>query len=282
MAKKKKTTGKKARNKVLRRQRRWKLCMIGGGVALSALAALIGWQVYNGKFVETTGKFLSEAYAGATAATGFAIKNIAVEGRERTDKHLLMEAIDTKPKESLLALSIDEVKERIEKISTIREARVERRLPDTLHITLVERTPMAVWQNKGTLSVIDRDGVVLKEENPAHYKHLLVVVGTQAPEKLDELLGILKQQPQLASKVVAAVRVGERRWDIKMQQGVKVMLPEEHAEKAWDYLAELERDRQILSNNLRQIDLRLDEKAFIRLTPQQNSPDKEKVPAREA
>lgn len=275
-AKKKKSSGKKARSKVLRRARRWRWAVGGGIAAFVLLTAMIGWQIYRGDFINTTGKHLAEAYANVTAASGFGVANVAVEGRERTDKKLLMEAVSVDKGESLLSLSVAEIKDRIEHITTIREARVERRLPSTLHITLVERKPVAVWQYQGELHVIDRDGVELKEENPAHYSHLMVVVGKQAPEKFEELLSVLNKQPELASNVVAAVRVGERRWDLKMKQGTKIMLPEEHPEKAWQYLADLEKTRQILSDNLRQIDLRLDEKAFIRLTPQQNSPDKEK------
>lgn len=277
-ARKKKASGKKARSKVLRRARRWRWAVGGGIAAFVVLAGMIGWQIYRGDFLDTTGKHIADAYAHITTASGFGVRNVAVEGRERTDKKLLMEAVDVEKGESLLSLSIQDVKERLEKITTIREARVERRLPGTLHITLVERKPVAVWQYQGQLRVIDSDGVELKEENPAHYPHLLVVVGKQAPEKFEDLLAVLNKHPQLAANVVAAVRVGERRWDLKMKQGTKVMLPEEHPEKAWQYLADLERTRQILSDNLRQIDLRLDEKAFIRLSPQQNSPEKEKLP----
>ncbi|MFO1241703.1 MAG: FtsQ-type POTRA domain-containing protein [Rickettsiales bacterium] len=281
-AKKKKSSGKKARSKVLRRARRWRWAMAGGAAGFVVFAGMIGWQIYRGDFINTTGKHIADAYASVTAASGFSVSHVAVEGRERTDKKLLMEAIAVRKGESLLSLSVGAIKDRIEQITTIREARVERRLPNTLHITLVERMPMAVWQYQGALHVIDRDGVELKEENPAHYSHLLVVVGKQAPEKFEELLSVLNKQPELAANVIAAIRVGERRWDLKMKQGTKVMLPEEHPEKAWQYLADLEKSRQILSDNLRQIDLRLDEKAFIRMSPPQNNTNKQKTPASEA
>src|SRR5690606_33811569 len=130
------------------------------------------------------------------------------------------------------------------------DAAVERRLPDTIHVRLVERRPLALWQNDGRITVIDHDGREISGADPARFSALPLVVGDDAPQHAIQLLALLALEPDLGRRVTAAVRVGGRRWNLRMDAGdgakIDVHLPEINPGAAWARLAELERSKKLL------------------------------------
>src|SRR3546814_5079914 len=62
----------------------------------------------------------------------------------------------------------------------VKDARISRRLPDTLVVDIVERDPVAVWQHDGQLHLIDVTGVVLQSVSAGAMPDLPLVVGPNA------------------------------------------------------------------------------------------------------
>lgn len=243
---------------------------------ICSLLFLVGvswWGIQSGQF----GRMLEQtenAALGKTANAGLVLRNIYMDGRVhfkadegKYDPYLseISDALGVQIGDPIFGISVGEVQTRLRNIPWIRDAIVERQLPDTLHIHLLERAPVAIWQNSGTLRVIDEDGVVLQSENASHpkYTDLLVVVGEDAPLHTHELLQMLASEPDLLPHVKAAVRSGGRRWDIRFDNKIEVKLPEENTEEAWAKFAQMERSEHILARNIRSVDLRLDDKLFI-------------------
>src|SRR5205085_9476953 len=108
----------------------------------------------------------------------------------------------------------------------------ERRLPGTLFVRLAERHPLAVWQHGGVQQLIDREGAVIPVNDLSRFAHLPTVVGDDAAPYAAGLIDMLTSQPALAPRVTAAVRVGGRRWNLRIDDAIEVMLPEENAEGA--------------------------------------------------
>src|SRR5260370_6854473 len=75
---------------------------------------------------------------------------------------------------------------------------------------------------------------------------------------------MLASEPELASRVTAAIRVGGRRWNLRIDDVIDVLLPEEGAETAWSRLAELERASALLKRDLQAVDLRLPDRLGLR------------------
>ena len=119
-------------------------------------------------------------------------------------------------------------RQRIETLSWVEHATVERRLPGTVVVFLQERRPFAIWQNQGKFVLIDRSGQVVANQNVAEFRQLPLVVGPGAPAAAAALLDALTDRPELQKRVVAAVRVGERRWNLRLNNGADVLLPEGH------------------------------------------------------
>ena len=146
----------------------------------------------------------------------------------------------------------------------MRAAAVQRMLPDTVLVHLRERQPLAIWQRKGRFALIDHEGAVIEEDGLERFRGLLVVVGEDAPPHVAELLGVLETQPRLMDLVETAVRVGGRRWNLRLKGGIDVRLPEENAAQAWARLAAYERTHRVLSRDVEILDLRLPDRLIVR------------------
>ena len=129
----------------------------------------------------------------------------------------------------LLAVDTAAAKERLETLAWVERASVARMLPDTVQVRLLERQPLALWQRDGRFEVIDRAGAVIEgalHERPEEYRHLRVLVGDDAPQGAAALFALLSTEPALSARVVAATRVGGRRWNLHLDNQVEVWLPE--------------------------------------------------------
>lgn len=203
-----------------------------------------------------------------SADFGMTVRNIEVSGREKTDPNALLAAIGKKPGTPIITFDVDSARERIEQLSWVRTAAVERQLPDTLIVSIVERRPLALWQtDQGNHVLIDGDGAQLQNYELGDYLDLPVLVGDDAPEHAAEMLSIIKSVPHLYDQVTGAQRIGHRRWNIQLANGMYVRLPEKDMDKAWQRLEVLNNEHDLLERDVLIVDLRLPDRTFVRLTP---------------
>ena len=123
---------------------------------------------------------------------------------------------------------------------------------------------MAIWQRNGTFVLVDRGGVVIGTQGLDRYGHLKVIIGAAAPRHTPALLDMLATVPKLMARVRAGIWVGNRRWNLRLDNGIDIRLPEKDPQAAWERLAALERDRQFLSNGITAIDLRIRGRLVVR------------------
>jgi cell division protein FtsQ len=131
---------------------------------------------------------------------------------------------------------------------------------------------VALWQNQGKIALVDDNGVVMHGIDIAPYQKLPLIIGDNAPRHARELIEIMASEPELAKRFSSATRVGDRRWNVRLSAGkggtVEVRLPESHPEAAWKKLAEIEQQQRLLDREVKVIDLRLEGKMFIKLSPE--------------
>lgn len=246
------------------------------------LNVLVGgwWFWYSGRLDKAVAN-IQRGTGVMFAQAGFTLKTIYLEGRNRTPMQQVREAIGVKKGEPILGISVEEMRVRLKQLEHVKEAAVERALPDTLYVRIIEREPVAIWQNKGTLSLVDDEGRVMEGEDISAYNHLPLVVGEEAPRHVSDLLVLLAAEPDLVSRVKAVVRMGDRRWNVKFDHGVQVKLPEEDAQQAWQQLAKMQREQRVLDRDVRTIDMRLKDRIFIKVAPEALRPPKPETPAKE-
>jgi cell division protein FtsQ len=255
-----------------RRQRR--LLRPAGWVACASVTALLVlFVVHTARVHAGPGGTLSsmrERLGAVTAASGLRVTDIVIEGRANTPEPMLRAAIGVSKGDPILGFSLEQTRTNIEMIPWVEHATVERRLPDTLVINLQERRPFAVWQNQGKFVLVDRSGQVVANQDVAEFPRLPLIVGLGAPAAAAEILDALRERPALEEKVSASIRVGERRWNLRMTSGIDVMLPEGHEVAALDRLIQLQQEHAVLDRPLVAIDLRLPDRLLFRPKPEAN------------
>jgi cell division protein FtsQ len=203
-----------------------------------------------------------------TALLGLAVADVRVEGREATDRNTILAALGAAPGAPILAVDPSRAREQIEKLPWVHSAVVERRLPDTIYIRLVERKPLALWQHGGKLDLIDREGAVIPVTHLDRFAKLPMVVGEHAASHAAELIDMLTTEPDLAARVSAAIRVGDRRWNLRVDNAIDVLLPADSPASAWAQLASLERSSAILKRDVQVVDVRLPDRLVVRVNPE--------------
>src|SRR6516165_715993 len=203
-----------------------------------------------------------------TGMLGLTVADITVEGRETTDRETILAALGVELGTPILATNPTRAKEQLEALPWVRTAVIERRLPDTLYVRLVERKPLALWQRGGKLDLIDREGAVIPVARLDRFAKLPMVVGEGAASHTAELLEMLASESDLAARVTAAIRVGDRRWNLRIDNTIDVLLPPDETASAWSQLARLERSSAILKREVLTIDLRLPDRLVLRVGPE--------------
>ena len=241
---------------------RWGLLLMA--IVLLAPALFLAhraqWDASALTLIEAKGLMLS-------AAAGLRVNDVVVQGRFRTSPDSILAALGVERGTPILALDPASAKARLEALPWVRVASVERLLPDTVQVRIAERVPMAFWQRSGHLELVDRDGQVLPTQHIDEFGDLLVLVGDDAPKQGAALLEMLAAEPQLETHVTAAVRVGGRRWNLHLDSGIDIELPEQNPIAAWHELARLDRTDGLLERDIRRVDFRLPDRLVVQTAP---------------
>ena len=189
----------------------------------------------------------------------------------------ILKTIGIKKGDPMAEIQLKDLQEKIEQMPWVRTAIVERYWPDTIKITLEEKTPLALWQNNRQYHPLDDKAEIINtsKQLPAD---LLLVVGPDAPEHLISLIRDLEQVPDIYQYVRAAVRVGERRWNLKLfnaEKGLDVLLPETNVLSALKRLDTHNKQEKLIKRQIAAIDLRT--KGKVALKPLAASKEKQKV-----
>ncbi len=261
-----KTAPKSPRRKVLPKSVRTALRWGLPATAIAAALGGAGW-IYASGHAERAMAAVHDRAVALTARAGLRVEHVLVTGRNRATREEVAAALRAERGHPMLAFDPFAAKMRLEKLGWVRAAEVERRLPDTIYVRLTEREPIALWQHEGRLAAIDREGVVVTREHLGLFTGLPMVVGEDAGEHARAIIDILSARPVVFDSVSAIVRVGNRRWDIKLKPDVTVQLPEEGAARAVARLAELIARDGILARDVVAIDMRLPDRLVVRTRP---------------
>ncbi|MGG5821539.1 cell division protein FtsQ/DivIB [Falsiroseomonas sp. HW251] len=236
-----------------------------GLLTLGAVGAL-GFTLY---LADPAGRVQAvvETIADLGETAGFEVRDIRIEGRSNTPEELVRAALGIRPGDPIISFSPTEARARLQTIAWVESAHVERRLPGTILVRLTERAPFAIWQNAGRFSIIDREGKVVTSETLDAFGPLPLVVGAGANTEAFALYELLRAHVEVARRTQALVRVGERRWNLRLHNGVDVLLPEGQEAPALNRLAEMHQRHALLDRPLIAIDMRLPDRMVLRQQP---------------
>ena len=244
---------------------RWVLFGGAGLLAAGAVSTVI-WAFTSGWVSDTVDAAVERTLA-MTVDAGLGVRNVLVTGRERTPGADILAALDVDTGAPILAFDPEAARDAVAALPWVRNVVIERRFPDTIYLRLEERRPLALWQSDRSMRVIDADGVVLTENGLEDYAALPLVVGLGAPDHAGPLLEKLAARPAIAERVEAAILVSERRWDLRLDNGVNVRLPEKGIDEALLRLSEIEANNGLLDRDIVSIDLRIGDRLVVQTTP---------------
>ncbi|TNE58561.1 MAG: FtsQ-type POTRA domain-containing protein [Alphaproteobacteria bacterium] len=232
------------------------------GLSLLTIASYIAWA--TGVFV-WAGQKIDQGTERALIAGGFSIQQVQVEGRNKTDLEALKAALGVERGSSILHYDTDMARERVEKLDWVSAAQVIRFLPNTIHVVIVERSPIAIWQLQKQLHLIDRSGTVVGEASGDAYLRLPLVVGPGAAKDAAKIFDLMDQYPELKSQIDAYVRIGERRWNLRLKSGMDIQLPAEREDRALAKLVAYDEEHHLLTQAIEVIDMRLPDRIYLKL-----------------
>lgn len=213
----------------------------------------------------------------AVGKAGFTVSGYQITGISHMDRKLIdavvtdeldraaSEAGTAKAPQSMV--NVAEMRERLLAFGWVKDARISRRLPDTLVIDIVERKPSALWQSQGQLALIDDKGVVLDRVPVDKMPDLPLLIGPGANGQAQELNQLMSAVPTLKPQLASATWVGGRRWDLNFQSGETIALPEGDtaARTALSKFASLDKSSGLLGRGIVRFDLRVPGKMIVRL-----------------
>jgi len=236
--------------------------LFGAVAMLLALAAAV--VLFTGGRAEALGGAISRGVDDRLAAAGLKLAKVHIDGASPEAVPAIKQAMGLWKDQPLALMDIHALKARVERVGWVKEARVIRLLPDTLVIAVTERERLAVWQHNGKASVIDTEGGVIPEADPARFPALPLVVGEGAAEAAGELLPQVKARPRLMGRVEALIRVDGRRWDLRLKDGSLIQLPAVDEDSALIQLDQLDQRARVLELGFARIDLRDPEMIAVR------------------
>ncbi len=254
------------RNGAIAALERWLPRGIGTAATVLLLLGAGVLGVVRGGYTDNVTGALSDTRNAAANAFGFRITSVAITGRKQLTQDEILAVGGVNGRSSLLFLDAATVRDRLKADPWIGEATVQKLYPGRLQIEITERAPFALWQQDGRLSVISEDGTVLEPYVARRFVNLPLIVGKCAQTRAKGFLDLLTQYPQVSSGVKAIVFVGERRWNLRLANGLDVRLPENGVEKALATLSKLDSEEQLFSRDIVAIDMRLPDRLTVRLS----------------
>lgn len=230
-----------------------KQSLIAAGAVLTiAIAAVLG----TGGRAEMVGQGIAGGIDRAFGALGFRLNAVHVQGASEMATRDILAATGLYKDQPILGLDLEDMRRKVMEVSWIEDARIVRLLPGTLVIAVKERKTLAVWQHAGQIYVVDQHGRVIPKADPARFASLPLVVGLGANEHAAQILPAIEARPRLKDKLLALVRVDDRRWDLRLKDGSLVQLPAFDEEAALLQLDQLDQRSRILELGFERIDLR--------------------------
>jgi cell division protein FtsQ len=189
---------------------------------------------------------------------GLSVNAIRITGHQRTTQEEVLAALNFGKTPSIIGLDVEAARARLLALPWVTSASVAKALPGAVSVELTEKQAMAIWQNGSETVVLDEKGSAIGPARLAGDRALPAFVGKGANVDGFEFAALVRViAPSVSDKVRVHIRVADRRWDLLMDNGVTVKLPEERREQALIDLEQMQAASDILGRDITTIDLRV-------------------------
>lgn len=229
---------------------------------ISAFVFLLATGVYGAAVSGQTHSFMQ----AATAHIGFGITEVKVAGHNETSEIDVLSVLNLNSNSSLIGFDTDAARSRLSEMPWVASVEVTKLYPNALSVAIEERKPFAIWQHDEELSLIEEDGRIIVPFAHQEFASLPLVTGFGAEREAKYLVPAVAAIPELKSRVKAQMLVAGRRWDIRLDNGVTIQLPQGDPALALKQLAQMDSATGLLSKDIELVDLRIPGRVAVRLT----------------
>jgi cell division protein FtsQ len=226
------------------------------------LVALAGTLIAGG-YVRRAGESSRRTLGAVMGDAGFGIGSIRISGNTRTDPKDIFAALGFAPGQSIFAVNMQAARRHLLALEWVADAEVRRQYPDLVSVSIVERKPFAMWETPQGTYVVERSGRAIGLFDPGSFPHLPVLLGEGATQGAAGLVDAVLAHRATAARVVGYARISDRRWNLLLNDGVVVKLPEDGWRKQLDLLEHLIVDKAVLERDISEIDLRVPDNYFF-------------------
>jgi cell division protein FtsQ len=230
------------------------------------IGASVGYGVVRGGHSAAVAAGFADIRDAFANVAGFRIAAVALAGNRQITREEILATAGVTGRTSLFFFDVDAARARLKTNPWIADATVLKLYPDRLQVNITEREPFALWQIGGKVSVVAADGTVLEPYVAQRFTRLPFVVGRGAHKRAKGFLAELDRHPAIRAQVRAAILVAERRWNLRLRNGLDVRLPEDDVAGALQRLVALDAGKQLLSRDIVVVDLRLADRVTVRLS----------------
>jgi cell division protein FtsQ len=239
---------------------------VGIAATVMMLLGSAALGVVKGNHLDELTAALSDARNAAANAAGFRIASVTLNGRKQLTQDEILAIGGVNGRSSLLFLDAAAVRDKLKANPWIADANVLKLYPNRLQIDVTERSAFALWQQDGRLAVVADDGAILESYVSRRFTSLPLVVGKGADTRAKDFLALLDRYPQIRDVTRAAILVGERRWNLRLKDGLDIRLPENDVGNALAMLSKLDKEDHLFAKDIVAIDVRLPDRLTVRLS----------------
>jgi len=196
----------------------------------------------------------------------FMIKVASIDGSSDELANEIREILPLDFPVSYFDLDIKYLHKVVNEIPAVASAAIKISAGGVMQINVAEKTPAFIWRKDNVMSVIDETGSFIRIANSrVDYPKLPLVVGEAADLAVSEISSLMQANEYFKDHVRAFIRVGERRWDLILENNVRIMLPQREFLAAFDRLMLMNEAGSLLSGRLSNIDMRLVVRPTVRV-----------------
>lgn len=201
----------------------------------------------------------------ASALAGLGVDKVQISGNKRVSEIDVLQALGLDGDTALPALNIAAARAALTALPWVDTVSLRKIYPDRLAVAVTEKQAFAVWQEAGAVHIIDRHGSIIIPYNSADGRGLPLFVGAGAGAAAADFLAGMRQFPDLAGRARAYIRIAGRRWDILLENGLRIELPEEAPFARLRAAAALDKSDGLFSRDIEVLDLRLADRMTVSL-----------------
>lgn len=209
---------------------------------------------------------VADARASIEERPEFMVKLMAIDGAEDKLAAEIRAAVPLRFPQSSFDLNLENIRAEIDALHGVKNASVRIRPGGVLQIEVTPRAPVAIWRSEDRLALVDETGAYVSTiVSRSEFPHLPLIVGEGAARHVTQALQLTRTASALGDRLRGVVRIGGRRWDIVLDRGQRIMLPEVGAGQALERVIALERAQEILTRDVARVDMRLAQRPTVRM-----------------